>query len=1010
MAARACRIRRPPPTQWSRATWQSASCPPPADVGCREACSRADADASPRLGMHRAPTESMLAGPGCARARHQRVRTRKGAAMNTSTLVPRLMLGGLAASAWLGAACALAAPLPPLAADVVLLRPLAVETPAIRTAPAPAVNLDVLPDGMRARLPAHDHGKILVVIAPQPEPPGGQTWAEVRAKVIDPLLRAVRFRRGHDALSSPGAEGMRRHPTGIAQPHAKLAGAADFLLAADHAGAEKGIGRATREAAAAFDGTQPPSADVRERLQMARGVGFEQFKADFEREEFIYPFLQVHDGVPIEHTLLLASRWAGQTVTSVRGTLLHRYTVANPKPRGAIDVTAGALIGLLKLRGFGGMAKFRVVQGPFLVLLPYGNAPDGGVALRHAWRVGAQAEVAGRSRSFLLWVDAEERLALADRPPRILKLQPLDAHAETDAAVGRVWRRDPGIGSMPQRHFDVDRASSPSPFMLRRAGLMERIQLFDQSTQQEVAVSGMTTNSTGSFVNFDDAAFNQGADAICRKGGNLAFQQIHLFAELHFNWTQANSLGMYQSFPKEVWSPVLESEGAGCRAWSGMAFGACQGYYDPSCPDYSTGGEERQNLMNFAHDSSIIGHEVGHNGVDRLTNERPDDWCDQPACPKPLGWSDLHDLADAWAAHFDDSNCVGGWVAKNLGGVNASYDCQGPRGHVEWDDLPRLHEVSFPFNPASPGDHFPDHRGPRAAQLIDYADGQIGAAALWHVREGMGSKDPASGHSHYFARFHHALKHTGFFGQDSTRSDWGIYRLLHDLEVEMLEQWATPLLAAGAPATGPSGDRTINKVLAGFAKIGIFPIAVECLDDSPVIATCPGGKSGAEAVIDIDDNDPADDLAAPGLLTPERDYLRLWGPAPTFHVWTGARYRFKDKQARPVVGTALCNSRFKVEVSTDEAFASGSVVESDWIEVGTNNEVTTAAPCFGQWTPGDSAWSKLRAGGAGTRLYYRVQTTNAAGGNPRVSTRPAAGLWWVPAPFAVITTSGKAEP
>jgi hypothetical protein len=84
-------------------------------------------------------------------------------------------------------------------------------------------------------------------------------------------------------------------------------------------------------------------------------------------------------------------------------------------------------------------------------------------------------------------------------------------------------------------------------------------------------------------------------------------------------------------------------------------------------------------------------------------------------------------------------------------------------------------------------------------------------------------------------------------------------------------------------------------------------------------------------------------------------------------------------------------------------------VNSGWITVDTDNTTAASPECYGTWTPSAAQWTTLQAGGAATRLYYRARTRDAADANERVSTQPAAGLWTVPPPYAVLTTTGQSD-
>ena len=139
----------------------------------------------------------------------------------------------------------------------------------------------------------------------------------------------------------------------------------------------------------------------------------------------------------------------------------------------------------------------------------------------------------------------------------------------------------------------------------------------------------------------------------------------------------------------------------------------------------------------------------------------------------------------------------------------------------------------------------------------------------------------------------------------------------------------------------------------------------------------------------------------------EHDYLELDGPAPTFQVWTGPRWKLDGAgSARPVSGTALCNSEYNVEVSIDPTFA--TAVSSGWTSVDTDTG-NSDPDCFGTFTPAAAEWTALQSDGALSRIYYRVSTRSGAGVNERISTEPGNGLWTVPPAYAVITTNGESD-
>ncbi|NHZ96426.1 hypothetical protein [Massilia sp. CCM 8734] len=862
-----------------------------------------------------------------------------------------------------------------------------IDPPDIKPARAPAVDLRALPKGAQVSLPSQDMGHIFMRVPPTLADTLSST--EVADKVIAPLLAALKFEGGLRRFG-------RVPETGLPQVRPQLAGVAE-LLATEYQGNEKATRPRTLDMVDAFLGKRAPTDDVERNLLIARGLTYAQFKADIERQEITYPFIQVEGGVPIEHTLLLASRWEGQGVTSVRGSLINRYSLANARPQSAEGAELRAYAALKTVRGIDSVDGRRVSDGPSLVLLPYGNDAAGGVSLRYAWRMVVEGVSFGRPVPFRVWSDAATGA--------ILKMRPLVSDV---TATGTVWRRDPGTGASQVRSFAVDPAVG-GQYTLKLAGVVSRVDhQADGFDAQDVSVSSTLGGSSATLANFNQAPINNGATGICASGGNPAFQQVNYFGVFHLNWKQSISHGIFTPFPTNPWNPRLESVSAGCNAWSSMDFGACQGYFDAACPNFSDGTANAPNYMNFAHDNTIVGHELAHNAVQRFTDGRPANWCGIGPCPIPVGMGLMHDLADAWADHFDNTNCTAGWTAKNLGGVNASNNCQGSRGHHEGGGLPRLHEVSTPFNPATPGDHFPEHRDLASGP---YADMQIGSAILWQVREGMRSKCRPSGHPQYFVRFTRALKNAGLSGAVGG-GDRGIYNLLRDLELEMVEQWATSGLPGGPPAFAHNGNHTTNKVLAGFAKGGVFAMPSACIDNDPGTsdaAICPTGENGGDAVIDMNDNDLGDDLTVDGITHRETDFLKLGGPAPTFQVWTGPRFRFTGTGARPVSGTAICNAKYIVEASTDQAFSPASTVNSGWINVDLNTATPASPECSGTWTPNAAQWTTLQAGGHLTRVYYRTRTRDALDANERLSTSPGAGLWTVPPPYAVITTTGGSD-
>ena len=233
-------------------------------------------------------------------------------------------------------------------------------------------------------------------------------------------------------------------------------------------------------------------------------------------------------------------------------------------------------------------------------------------------------------------------------------------------------------------------------------------------------------------------------------------------------------------------------------------------------------------------------------------------------------------------------------MAKNLGGTNHSRYCSPqneavgtPPHHSEAGQLPRRLWVKTPFDASNPGDDFPKKQVAPPMEL-EYSHGQVAGAALWHVRLGMRSKCRPSGLPQFAVRWRRALGLTGISVHPRR------------VDAERLRAALGPGQGDGAPVGelgapgGPkafahNGAHTTSKVTAGLARAGIFLIPPQCLDGNPMTLdpACPSGEGGADAVIDIDDNETGDDLTVHGVVHPEHDFLRLGGPAPKFLVRRG---------------------------------------------------------------------------------------------------------------------------
>jgi hypothetical protein len=716
------------------------------------------------------------------------------------------------------------------------------------------------------------------------------------------------------------------------------------------------------------------------------GMTARQFKDTLERVEVEYFFTQQrkvkpteHPGildipqmVPLEHTGIRVEGRKGETGLFVTGRVINDdMIVTNVISIRPDKVLTAARKALMKIKGVRSVNDSLLTPAE-LLLLPYGGS--GGVvdrpALRYAYRAALLADFLGMKGTFYLWVDAGTG--------KILQLVPAMGSV---TATGKTFLRDPNIlPSTGLAEFEIDGppVTPPSEFTLQQSGVFSRLDRLGNFGFGDDEVAELSEN-------FDLASFstNPTIQSVACASNNRKFAQVDLMATISRYRATFNAAGVLSTFPQTEQNIVLEDGNLGCNAYyssSGFYFGSCSGYSSQNCPNT---GE-----LNPAHDHTVVAHEVGHAFTLHQKDNRSTDWCLGPTledghrpsgtvsdpCPMPNSPSDMfHDFADAWIQVLEDTNCLGGWWGKNDGGTNVSLNCT---HHYEGGGLPRLSEVGMTFNPNE--DRFPEHR--KIGQRLEYSDMQIAAAALWSVRQGLKSWESVMGELLYYPRFVRTLATTGWLGQpqplNSGYTDRDIYRYLVELEIKLASRWAG----------SNSGESTVNKVVSGFSRAGIFMIPWACLDGrkkTPVGSPC---ESGADAVIDV----------APGA-----DYLDRSGIPPTFHIWTGPLYKFKVNGGAKRVSNAspsLCNTAFEVEIASDINFTPANrrtSTPASGPSTGVWKTVSNTSPsgCHATWQPDASDWNSLKGTSGETYVYYRVKTRNSVGGEVRESTRPANGLF-----------------
>jgi hypothetical protein len=813
-------------------------------------------------------------------------------------------------------------------------------------------NPALLPAGATASFPSFDGDAFSAVLTvhPQQELPPAQALQE-----IEPVLRAMGFERSLAELRVPDEP--------VRLPAAELGRLAEEVC---REAALQQDGTA-REVCAALRGGRSAVAEAASRR--AYGVGLAQLQADVERPVLQYPFAQLVGGVPIDGAGVFAARHSGESLATVHGTLFNDYVVVN-RASNEVKILQDAALRMLgnRLQEPGPVEP--VWSEPMLVMLASGSrrtARGNEVpALRHAWRVLLESR---DGRSWLVWIDAETA--------EVLQVSPQSDHAQL--AQGERWRRDPGLPDPTEvATFEVNPASG-GRFVLALSAVFKRVDLFGDGIVDDEDEVAVPASSGGSF----DLLIHDEESALCRAGHDAAYRQVHAYSHLYSLWKIITSAGSIPAFPEKPIQVEVDTpdDGDGSRAVydsSTLSFVDGDGFRDAKCPD------KKGERLNGVQDSTTLAHEMAHLSIKRLQERRPKSWCGSFSCqlPNVCGRAFFHDFADAVALAYASTPCFSGWTHKNMDGTDEDLYC---RRASERGGLPRRIEVQV--------DRFPDHR---ALGTGPYADGQIAAAALWTVREGMRSKDPASGTALFWTRLQRALWDYSFLqptcsGMSCTACDRDLYRYLQDLERKLVVQWA-------APGIVPVPDaHTVNKVLAGWAAAGIFLVPFQCLDGDAATLdpdACPAGEGGGDAVIDVDDGDPSDDLSADGVRHPEVDSLRRGGPTPRFRIWTGPHFLFKAPGNASIAGAPPCNSQYRVEVSADPGFASAAIVEG--VAAGCHAEVD-----FPGWStlPADDTLEQV--------FYYRVTTWDAAGGNERISTSPGAGAFTVPPPFVVVNETGK---
>ncbi len=487
-------------------------------------------------------------------------------------------------------------------------------------------------------------------------------------------------------------------------------------------------------------------------------------------------------------------------------------------------------------------------------------------------------------------------------------LQLLARFYYADNAKGLAFSPDPNAPTN-EMSFEVD-APSGGKYTLKKTGV---VVLTNNGTDGTSGIVQVNDDGSGT-ANFDVAPINgTTVEHTNQAGYNGLFQQVNVFAHI-FNERRYYMLLGSQDFGQVNVTFNITGDNSFCcppqyytgTATTGPGATTCTGpcNWDLKC-------------YNAGIDGTIIAHEFGHqlNG-------------NQYAVGGGTDPSNVNEgMADFWAlTTFNTDTFAKWWV----------HDCAAA---TQSGMAPRRAEVL---------DIFGHRNSLPCASNEGHSAGQIIAWANWSARQGM-NEVTGWGTLNINMALIKAMTTAGI-GLANLGTDKGV----HDSYLDLLKQTAPQF----------SGSRLIHKLLAGYARAGIF-LAVK------------------DAVLDISDN-YLDKNAATG---------------PTFTIWTGRDYAFNgtnvDTSSQPF------NTQFEVEVANDEAFST-NLKSSGWlggVVAGDGGKATWALPV--------ADWKKLRKG---TDLYYRLKTKDSAGANLRQSWKPGNGfLVGVPVGRAAINGTGTQD-
>src|SRR4030095_15195474 len=429
--------------------------------------------------------------------------------------------------------------------------------------------------------------------------------------------------------------------------------------------------------------------------------------------------------------------------------------------------------------------------------------------------------------------------------------------------------------------FEVD-GPSGGKYKLKKTGYMT---MANSGADGTTGVVEITDDMSGT-ANFDQSPINGTVvEKVSQTNYNGLFQQVNVYGHTF------NERRYYEIIGSEPFGTVniTVNQGGEDNAHPNSFF---------TCSGTLTGATGCGNIYNTAIDATVVAHEFGHvlNGMQYGVGGGS------------MSGSINEGMADFWACTTFNLTMVAAWTAHN---------CAGP---TQGGWLPRQMESL---------DVYPEHKNLTDASNEGHSSGQMIAWAMWSARFGMLD---AMG----FGKLSIDLNTIkGMTSAGVGVLNDGTDKAVHDYMLDLLKQIA-PLY---------SSSRLIHKLLAGYARAGIF-------------------LTPKDAIIDID-----------------HSYLnRTSAAGPTFTVWTGRDYTFSGS----TVSTASppFNTQFMIEVANNETFTT-NLVSSGWL-----GGVTSGAGGTATWTLPAGDWATLKPADF---LFYRVTTKDGGGADLRHSWHPGNG-------------------